>query len=201
MALMVARSLADRHGPLVLHYRAAAGVLPPDHWTRDPAVGGGRIIGEGCHFIDLLTFLAGAVPVRVHAIGDVARDDIVASIDFADGSVGTMTYAASGDRALGKERLEVLGPGRAAVLDDYRRTTLVRHGRRTVRRDWWSQDKGHRAQWNAFLAATRGGAPMLTLRDMAATTLATFAIMESLATGAAVPVDVDGFLGGLVSGR
>jgi polar amino acid transport system substrate-binding protein len=197
MALETAAFLSDRHGPLVLQYRANAGALPRDHWTRDPVVGGGRIIGEGCHFVDLLTFLAGAPPVRVQATGDLARDDVLVMLDFADGSVGTVVYAAGGDRALGKERLEVLGAGRASVLDDFRELTLVRDGSSKHRRDRFGQDKGHKAQWDAFAGAIRGEPSRLTLREMVATTLATFAAMESLAGGVAVPVDVDAFLHGL----
>src|SRR5215472_8502583 len=99
-----------------MHYRVNAGSIPRDHWLNDPDQGGGRILGEVCHFVDFLSFLAGAQPVEVHAQGVVnggrySGDNVVAWLEFANGSRGTITYLANGDRAFSKERVEAFGGG------------------------------------------------------------------------------------------
>ncbi len=126
-------------GPLALHYRVNAGPLPLDHWLHDPEQGGGRLIGEACHFVDFLTFLVGEPPARVHAraLPDDARyrqDNVLLTLEFPDGSLGTIAYLAAGDRAFPKERVEVFGGGRAAALEDFRRLDLVADGRRPRQR-------------------------------------------------------------------
>ena len=110
--------------PFAAHYRVNAGFIPPEHWVHDPAQGGGRILGEGCHFIDFLTWLAGAPPVEVSAkaLPDMGRyrgDNAVITLTFPDGSVGTLSYLANGDKSVSKEWVEVFAGGRVAVLDDF----------------------------------------------------------------------------------
>jgi len=114
--------------PKTLVYRVNAGMLPPEHWLLDPAEGGGRLLGEGVHFFDLLRFLAGAEPVRVVSVAPRgrARDEGTVVIEFADGSAGSLVYSGSGASGMGKERLEVLAGGASFVLDDYR--SLEVHG-------------------------------------------------------------------------
>jgi predicted dehydrogenase/threonine dehydrogenase-like Zn-dependent dehydrogenase len=183
--------------PLAMTYRVNAGPLPAAHWLHDPGTGGGRLIGEACHFIDLLTHLAGRLPQRVmtSALPDGTgynEDNFSLTIEFGDGSVGHVLYVANGDRALPKERLEVFGGGRAAVLDDFRRLELVADGRRRVVRSWLRQDKGHRAQWVAFSKAIMaGGPPTIPYDQLFAVTQASFAGLESLRTHQ--PVDVEPF--------
>lgn len=184
-APMVGR-LADHFAgagePLLLDCRVNAGYLPPEHWVHDPEQGGGRIVGEVCHFVDLLSHLAGGPPVRVaaRALPDGGRyrdDNLVATLEFAGGSLATLTYAANGDSALPKERLEVLGGGRAAVLDNFRRLDLYAGGRRRTVRSWLRQDKGHRGELAAFVAASREGSPPpIPLAELLAVTRATLAI-------------------------
>jgi predicted dehydrogenase len=168
------------------HYRVNAGILPLDHWTHDPVSGGGRIIGEGCHFIDLLTFLAGTTPVRVNCLalpdaGKYHQDNVSITLSFPDGSIGTVDYLANGDKSYSKERLEVFCAGRIAILDDFRSLEMIKDGGRKVMQG--TQDKGWISEWKSFAASIReGGAPPIPYDQIVGVTNATFAAMESLAT-------------------
>jgi len=137
-----------------------AGSIPPGHWTQDPLVGGGRIIGEACHFIDLLRFLA-AAPVAGHsavAMRSPTGDTVTISLSFMDGSIGTIHYLANGNKSVDKERLEVFAAGRILRLDNFRRLTGYGWPRfKSLNR--WRQDKGQRACARAFLDAIKNGAP------------------------------------------
>lgn len=176
--------LTTRNEPLYMHYRVNAGYIPLNHWVHDPDIGGGRIIGEGCHFVDFLTFLAGAAPVSVsvHALpdnGKYRQDNVSMAFAFPDGSVGVVDYLANGDKSFPKERLEVFCGGRVAVLDDFRSLEMVRDGRRTMIRK--AQDKGWRGEWEVFAKAIReGGAPPIPYEQLIGVTKATFAALESL---------------------
>lgn len=181
--------LDGRAEPLVAHYRVNAGSLPLEHWLHDSEQGGGRIVGEGCHFVDLLAFLVGAPPVAVsaQALPDAGRyreDNVVLTFAFADGSLGTLSYLANGDKAFPKERLEVFCGGRVAVLDDYRSLETVHNGRRGVSHSRLRQDKGHRAEWGAFVDAIRaGGPPPIPYDHLFGVSRATFAAVEALRDG------------------
>ena len=190
MGLRMRDFLKQAGEPLLIHYRVNAGQLPSDHWAHDPAQGGGRIIGEVCHFIDYLTFLVGALPeqVRAQGIPGGLGDTVQISLRFPDGSIGTVDYLASGDRAYPKERVEAFGGGRVAVLDDFRSLTLVSGGK--VKRTRSKQDKGHRAIWQAFMAAIRMGGPApIPYPELLGVTQATFAAVESLRTGHAIELE------------
>jgi predicted dehydrogenase/threonine dehydrogenase-like Zn-dependent dehydrogenase len=186
--------------PVALHYRVNAGSLPPDHWINDPEIGGGRIIGEVCHFVDLLSFLAEADPVEVQARSlasarQPGEESALISIRFDNGSEGSIHYLANGDRSFSKERLEVFGGGGVAVLDDFRQLELSRKGRRSTIKSRWRQDKGHRAEWHAFIECLRSGSPEpIPFQSVVATTLTTLCIVKSLATGQPVLVDTQSFL-------
>lgn len=183
--------LHNRNEPLIAHYRVNAGFLPESHWLHDPTQGGGRIIGEGCHFIDYLTWLVGHSPIKVQAAGlpDAGRyheDNVQLTFGFPDGSLGTITYLANGDKAFPKERVEVFCGGRVAVLDDFRSLEFVHNGKRTRMVSRMSQDKGHRAAWEAFLAAVKGSKPApIPYADLIAVTRASFAAVEALRSGEA----------------
>jgi predicted dehydrogenase len=147
--------LAGSAEPFAAHYRINAGAIPLNHWVHDPEQGGGRIIGEGCHFIDFLTFLAGAAPVSVSAQGlpDNGRyqqDNVVITLTFPNGSLGTIAYLANGDKSVPKERVEVFRGGRVAVLDDFRRLEMTHNGSHKTLQARMGQDKGHRAAWAAL---------------------------------------------------
>jgi len=194
LAQNLAALFDDVSEPLVAHYRVNAGTVPLDHWVHDPVVGGGRIVGEACHFVDFLGWLLRGRPVRVSAAApaDGARyrgDNIVMTIEYDNGAIGTVTYVASGDRHVGKERVEVHGGGRSGVLEDFRRLDLYRRGRRDRRRSWLRQDKGHRAECAAFVNAVLTGSPSpIPLRDLVATTRVTFLALESARTGRSIEV-------------
>ena len=186
---------ARRSGPLSILYRVNAGRIPREHWAQDPEKGGGRIIGEVCHFVDLLHYLIGAPPISVFAeavSGNnpsvVNQDSVFITLRFADGSNGAIAYLAEGDAGLGKERVEIFGEQRTFVLDDYRRASLYHKGKEeqfTLR----SQDKGQADEVKAVCAMVLEGGPSpISLEELAATTRATFRIVESLRSGAREPV-------------
>lgn len=189
LAIELKEFLGDVREPLLMNYRVNAGYLPSSHWTQDPEQGGGRIIGEVCHFIDLMTFLCGSKPIEVFAnatvdSGEYTSDNAILQLKFGNGSTGVITYAAAGDRLLGKERLEVFAQGKSAVLDDFRSLELIENGQRRVRKSWWRADKGHAAEWKAFERAVLSGGPEpIPIEEIVTTTLATFRLMDSLRGG------------------
>jgi predicted dehydrogenase len=184
----------QRQEPLVAHYRVNAGYLPPEHWLHDPRVGGGRIIGEGCHFIDYLTFLVGQNPISVTARGLPDADkylevNVVLTFTFPDGSLGTVTYLANGDKAFAKEYLSVFSGGRVAVLHDFRKLEMVHNGKHRVKRHLLRQDKGHLAGWEAFLEALQGDRqPPIPYDQLIGVTRASFAAVRALRSGEAVEI-------------
>lgn len=181
-------------GPKVMSYRINAGPLPSNHWLYDPVEGGGRIIGEACHFIDFLTYIANAPPIKVRTIGvgsDMPdhEDNVIIALDFADGSIGSISYLASGDRSFSKERVEVFGGGKVAVLDDFRSLELVTDGKRSRQRSRLRQDKGHKAEWEAFVKAIQtGGPPPIPYEHLIAVTKTSIAAVKSLRTQQSVDI-------------
>jgi predicted dehydrogenase len=192
----VSAFFATANEPLAMHCRVNAGYLPQTHWLHDPEVGGGRMVGEGCHFVDLLAHFASAPPTEVFAqalpdAGRYRQDNLTVQIRFANGAIGTLQYLANGDKSVPKERLELLGGGSVAVIDDFRRATLTREGKtRTVGGRFPTQDKGHRAEVAAFVNAVHQGGPSpIAFRDLVASMRATFAVGESLRAGRPVRVE------------
>lgn len=188
------RDFAQTGEPMVLSYRVNAGFLPPEHWTQDLAQGGGRLVGEGCHFIDFANWMAGEAPAQVYAqamadVGRYRQDNLVVVLTYPGGHVATVTYVANGDKDAGKERVEVSSGGRLAVLEDYRELVMHAGGRTRREKARLEADKGHKAEVAAFLAAIRGDQPApMAWPSVEATMLATFAAQDSLALGAAVPL-------------
>ena len=174
----------DRTEPMHVHYRINAGYIPLNHWTQSPEIGGGRIIGEGCHFIDFITFLVGGSPISVtaHALpegGKYREDNVSMTFIFPDGSVGVVDYLANGDKSAPKERVEVFCGGQVSVLDDFVSLETVRNGRKT--RAKRAQDKGHVAEWKAFVKSIReGDEPPIPYEQLIGVTKSTFAAVESL---------------------
>lgn len=156
--------LSGRSEPVVLHYRVNAGYLAPTHWLHDPEIGGGRLIGEGCHFIDTLTFILDALPESVNGqvlpdLGRYREDNFVLNLSYPDGSIGVLTYVANGDKSFPKERLEIFSGGAIIILDDFRSLEIVMNGKRKRFTSLFRQDKGHRAEWLIFLDSIRNGGP------------------------------------------
>ncbi|HOE69510.1 MAG TPA: bi-domain-containing oxidoreductase [Brevefilum sp.] len=183
-----------RHEPLYMHYRLNANVLPKGHWLLDPEVGGGRIIGEGCHFIDFLTFLVGESPVEVLTQGlpdggIYSEDNVIMTFRFPDQSLGLVSYLANGDKSFPKEYLEVFFGGQVATLNDWRLLETVAKGRRKVKRHLLRQDKGHSNAWRAFLAAVQGQEELpIPYEQLLGVTRASFAALESLRSGKRVEI-------------
>lgn len=169
--------------PVSMNYRINAGIMPSDHWIHDPATGGGRIVGEVCHFIDLCMYIAGSAVTGVSArlMDDAAglNDTVTIGLSFANGSTASITYFSNGNKLVSKEYLEVFGSGMVAVLDDFKELTLFG---RSVKKVSGHQDKGHKQEVAAFLQAVKTGSQApIPVEDIFMTTLVTFKVLESAA--------------------
>jgi predicted dehydrogenase/threonine dehydrogenase-like Zn-dependent dehydrogenase len=181
--------------PLTVSIRFNAGAIPEEHWTQDESIGGGRIIGEACHAIDLATFLIGSPPVRVFAesVGGpdaptITDDQCFITLRHADGSVSSIAYLAGGDKAFPKERVEVLGGGRLAVIEDFREVVTSKGGKIKKSRGW-QQDKGHRAEVAEFARVlAEGGTSPIPWEELRAVCLASILAVRSIREG--VPFEV-----------
>jgi predicted dehydrogenase/threonine dehydrogenase-like Zn-dependent dehydrogenase len=194
-AQSVRKAFQDIPSPLTVSIRMNAGSIAPDHWTQSEEEGGGRIIGEACHAIDLATFLTGSVPIRVHveSIGGpsapkISEDQCFITLRHANGSISSIGYLAGGDRSGGKERVEVLGGGKMAIIDDFSQVTVASKGKvKTDKR--WAQDKGHRAELEAFVTAlVKGGASPISWEEIRSVSLASILAVRSLREG--IPFDL-----------
>jgi predicted dehydrogenase/threonine dehydrogenase-like Zn-dependent dehydrogenase len=192
LARTLASFLLDRTEPMHVHYRVNAGLIPLNHWTQDPAIGGGRIVGEGCHFVDFITFLVGALPVSVSAYalpdhGKYREDNVSMTFTFPDGSIGVVDYLANGDKSFPKERVEVFCGGRIGVLDDFVSLQTIYDGKKKEERG--AQNKGWVDEWKVFARTIReGGAPPIPYEQLFGVTKATFAALESLKTNGAIQI-------------
>ena len=183
----IRETFAERREPMALQYTVAAGPTPSGSWITDPTTGGGRIVGECCHFVDLMIYLVGKLPTSVYAraLGrDPERDDsMVATINFVDGSIATLQYLASASTELAKERFEVSAEGKTAICDNFRSTQVV--GQRAFRTV--NQDKGQHTAVRAVIDACRNGeGSPFGLEELAATSATTFGMLESMRTGLTV---------------
>jgi predicted dehydrogenase len=184
LAQSLKSQVSGLNSPLHAHYRINAGYLPPDHWNHDPAIGGGRIIGEACHFVDFITFLIGAPPVSVSAralpdAGKYSEDNVSMTFTFPDGSIGVVDYLANGDKSFPKERVEVFCGGVVAVLDDFVSLQITKEGKMKGERG--AQDKGWVNEWKAFVQSIReGGKPPIPYEQLIGVTKSAFAAVESI---------------------
>jgi predicted dehydrogenase/threonine dehydrogenase-like Zn-dependent dehydrogenase len=187
---------ASVQSPRVVHIRVNAGYIPREHWIQDPNVGGGRLIGEACHFVDLACALACADPVEAHAIGvekpgvsPLLNDNVCISLRFANGSVASIVYTADGAKAQAKEHVEVFGGGRSAVIDDFRSAEFFDGDTGHRRTRAASQDKGQAAMLKAWIEGIRSGTPAAPASTLIAVSAATIAAVESMTVGGPVAVE------------
>jgi polar amino acid transport system substrate-binding protein len=190
--LVIQQLFAARTEPLVMHYRVHAGFMPSTHWMQHPEQGG-RFIGEGGHFVDVMQFLCGALPTSVYAVApsDYARrynnDNVLVTITFADGSVGTIHYLANGANAVEKEYLEVFGDSKTARMWNFKKLECVVGRKKSTTS--LSGAKGHAEEIKALLDGFESGAGSpISIESLAATSRATFAVLESLRTDCVVRV-------------
>ncbi|MCY4732137.1 bi-domain-containing oxidoreductase [Natronomonas gomsonensis] len=185
----IKEQLSGRDSPFMAQYRINAGAVPSDHWTIDPEEGGGRIVGEVCHFVDLLQFFSGSDPERVYATGPAVPEDsptrqnVQAIIEFGDGSTGTITYTTLGDDSGGKESLEVFHGGETFRIDDFKTGRLG-----------LSQSKGFETEFRKLVDAIHNdkGAP-IQIWEIVGTSLATFAVENTMTSN--TPIIINGEFG------
>ncbi|WP_434926539.1 bi-domain-containing oxidoreductase [Shewanella sp. HL-SH2] len=183
--------------PLVVNIRVNSGSIPADHWIQDVKTGGGRVIGEGCHFVDLASALVGSNPKTVSAIGTskpnksaLLNDNVVISLTFENGSIATIIYTADGAKAMQKEYIEVFGGGRSAVINDFKEAVLYSGDAKQEVKKQVAQDKGQKAMLNAWLAGLTSGQPCVSYQCLMSNSLATILAVESLAVGTTLNVDL-----------
>lgn len=196
VSVAIKKEFENAGEPLVINIRVNAGFIPKDHWTQIPEIGAGRIIGEVCHFIDLMQFFSNAEPVNVYAqrIGSsneklMMDDNIAIVVKFKNGSVGNLTYLSNGDPSLPKELIEVFGAGKTGTIDNFQKGHL--HSGNKVR-SLKLAGKGHQQEVQAFLSSLKDGqGSPIDFRSICLTTLTTFKIIDGLKTGLPQEIDLD----------
>jgi predicted dehydrogenase len=178
------RALQTKPGPKSFIMTVNAGAIPRDHWTQNLDIGGGRIVGEGCHFIDLLRFLAASPIVATQAVGmgnTAPHDTVIISLQFADGSIGTVNYFANGSKAFPKERLEIFAQGSILQLDNFRALRSFNWPGVNNQRNW-RQDKGQQQCAQAFVEAiiNGDGKALIPFEELYEVMQACFDVVEQL---------------------
>ncbi len=193
---MIREYFSSVQGPLVVNIRINAGDIPLDHWIHDPAVGGGRMIGEGCHFVDLASAIVSSNPKTIYAIGSakaeksaLINDNLCISLSFENGSIANITYTADGSKSMPKEYVEVFGGGRSGVINDFKEVVLHSGDTDIIRKKLGAQDKGQGAMLDAWVSALRSGKPCIEYSCIMATSMASIMAVESMTI--AMPCDVD----------
>ncbi len=178
------------NGPMTMVYRVNAGKIPADTWIQDMKLGGGRIIGEACHFIDYLTWLNGSLPVSVYATAlpdpEANNDTVNINLSFENGSTGVVAYYANGPKSMPKEYVEVFRSGVSGVIDNFKSAEF--YGRKKVKKSLFNQDKGQRQMVEGFLQSLHEGKELIPFEEITAVTRASFAVLESIRTGLPVKV-------------
>lgn len=185
---MIKKQLGD--GAMSMIYRINAGHVPSNTWIQDMEIGGGRILGEVCHFIDYLTWMNGSNPTKVFASAlpdpDGNNDTLNINISFENGSTGVVAYYANGAKSLSKEYIEIYKSGAVGVLDNFKEAQL--YGGKKNRKKLLNQDKGQKVMVERFIKSLEEGQPLIPFDQLVAVTNACFAVLESLKTGTAVEV-------------
>ena len=181
-----ARKLASAR-PLAINYRINAGSIPKESWVQDMEIGGGRIVGEICHFIDTITFLCGSLPSSVYATAlpdkNHFNDTVQINLKYENGSIATISYLANGNKKLPKERIEIFFHGVSIVIDDFKTmTTYVKEQKKKQR--LFSQDKGQKNEVKTFLEHIKNGQPgPIPFHELYSTSAASFKAFKSIQTG------------------
>lgn len=179
-------------GKMSMIYRANVGHIPANHWIQDPAIGGGRIVGEACHFIDYLTFMCDSIPVKVSASSmndsENLGDTVNIMIEFENGSIGTICYFANGPKVLPKEYVEIYSSGTTVVLDDFKSCKI--YGKKIETHKLSVQNKGQKNMVEAYFKSLKTGEDMIPMRHVFAVTAAALAALTSLREGN-VPVKIN----------
>jgi predicted dehydrogenase len=193
------KTLTKRSGPGVLNCRVNSPGISGSYWMADPAIGG-AILGEACHFIDLMYWLLDSEPIAVSAFSlptgkkdPIGENNIAASFQFADGSVGNLTYCTVGSRTSGGERVEAFAPGLGAVAEDFKQSIVKTN--MVSKNSSWFAEKGYAAQMQAFFAAIRNSqVPDVTVRDGARATIGCLRMLDSARNQAPCPIELDAVL-------
>jgi predicted dehydrogenase/threonine dehydrogenase-like Zn-dependent dehydrogenase len=197
--LALKRQMAKRTGPAVLNCRVNSPGISGSYWMADPAIGG-AILGEACHFVDLMYWLVDFEPIEVSAYSlptdkkdPIGENNLVAAFRFADGSIANLTYCTVGSRTSGGERLEVFATGLGAAAEDFKQS-VIRTG--SVRKSSsWFAEKGYEVQMRSFFSALKQGRPPdITVRDGVRATLGCLRMLESAREHAPCPIDIEDFL-------
>ncbi len=193
----VVKHFLSVRSPLVVNIRVNSGAIPTDHWIQDPKVGGGRIIGEACHFVDLASALVSSDPKTVNCVGTskanksaMLNDNVVITLTFENGSIANIVYTADGSKAMQKEYVEVFGGGRSAVINDFKDAVLYQGDSKQYVKKQTAQDKGQKSMLSAWLDGLKTGTPCVPYECLMANSLATVLAVESLALGSSLNVDL-----------
>jgi predicted dehydrogenase len=188
LAIEMKKALGNANTPMNIVATMNAGFIPSNSWIHDLEVGGGRIIGEACHFIDLMTFLTGSKvkSICMNALGTQPlenTDNASILLKYENGTNAVINYFANGSKTYAKERIEVYHQERTLVLDNWRK--LKGYGFNNFNSASSGQDKGHQNQFNLLMESVKnGGESIIPMSELVNTTLASFAAVESLKTGA-----------------
>lgn len=179
------------NGPMSMIYRVNAGHIAGDTWIQDMEIGGGRIIGEACHFIDYLTWLNGSLPVSVYAtaLPDAGgfNDTVNINITFGNGSTGVVAYYANGPKSMPKEYIEVFHNGSSGVINNFKELRMF--GKTKQKKKLLNLDKGQKIMVELFLKSILNGEPLIPFEEIYSVNKATFAVLESIKTGNVVKID------------
>lgn len=194
--------LPDSNHRKIISIRVNAGQIPADHWINDPLVGGGRLVGEACHFIDLACTFAQSHIISVHSTlldnaseSPVTNDNFIISLKFADGSIASITYTSDGATSLAKEYIEVFSNGHSVTIDDFKEMTLYRpkgrSGKTVTRTQLPAQDKGQKQMLKSWLDCLKNGSSLIDAETLLNVSLATILAVESAMTGLTLDVNID----------
>ncbi|MBN1415978.1 MAG: bi-domain-containing oxidoreductase [Bacteroidales bacterium] len=193
-AVLAIMKLLTREQPKALNIRVNAGQMPADHWVNDPETGGGRIIGEACHFIDLAGFIAGGKILTVSANACIEShnliDTVTINLNFSNGSIAAIQYFSNGNKRLPKESIEVFCDGVVMQIDDFKKLTVFGKGTKKIK--FKNQDKGHKNELHEFMNAIRTGKTCpIPFDEIISGMKATFAVLESVKRGQTIYLTED----------